>query len=204
MKRRTLLVSAAALASLAGLAALPGCAPIGGEAPVRTWYVLEDTGGSGVAIPEAARRLRVSGEPGSDFYESRELAFSREHATRAYFQYASWSESPAERIARLFAARLREGGAPAPAGARVLRLVLDDLYLDVTGDGPVVRLVLTARLEPGLPGEAGAAQVFSIDEPARSADATGMAQGSGRALGRAFDRILGWLDEALRDGRGRS
>ena len=175
------------------LVVLSGCASLGSETPSRIWYVLEDANQTRPAVPPAARDLRIASEPGSDFYESRALAFSRERATRAYFQYASWSESPAERIARLFNARLRDGGAPAPAGARVLRLVLEDLYLDVSGAGPVVRLALEARLEPGLPGEAGATRSFRMDEPAASEDAAGMAQASGRALSRAFDEMLVWL-----------
>lgn len=189
MKRRPFLAAGATgLTSL-----LAACTGVAGDAPSRTWYVLEDAGGQRRARSDAVRGLRVSGLPGSDFYEAGALAFSREHATRAYFQYASWSESPAERIAQLFTARLREAGAPAPAGARSLRLVLEDLYLDVAGQTPVVRLALDARLEPGLPGEPGSARMFRIDEPANSENATGMAQASGRALGRVFDDILDWL-----------
>ncbi|MEZ5657546.1 MAG: ABC-type transport auxiliary lipoprotein family protein [Burkholderiaceae bacterium] len=179
-------------------AGLVGCTQLAADAPSRVWYVLEDAGGARMTPPEPAREIRVSGEPGSDFYESRALAFSRERATRGYFQYASWSESPADRIARLFRARLREGGAAAPPGARALRLVLDDLYLDVADAGkPMVRLVIEARLEPGLANEAGAAQVFRIDEAVANADAAGMAQGAGRALGRVFDDILEWLDRTM-------
>lgn len=192
MNRRRLLVS-----GVAGLSVLTGCAGLSGDSPSRTWYVLEDTGGQRRAQSEAVRSLRVTGLPGSDFYQASALAFSRERATRAYFQYASWSESPAERIARLFTERLRSAGGPFPSGARTLRLVLEDLYLDVSGDAPFVRLVLEARLEPGLPGDPGAARAFRIDEQARSADATGMAQASGRALGQAFDEILIWLAETM-------
>ncbi|MEZ5653541.1 MAG: ABC-type transport auxiliary lipoprotein family protein [Burkholderiaceae bacterium] len=194
MKRR-LLLSATTLSSLA----LLGCVPLGGgDTPSRVWYVLEDAGTQATPVPASARGLRVTGEPGSDFYESRALAFSRERATRAYFQYANWSESPAERIAQLFVTRLREGGAPAAPEARAMRLVLEDLYLDVTGDQAVVKLVIEARLMPRQASEPGTAQVFRIDEPAQSADAPGMAQASGRALGRAFDAILGWLGGALK------
>lgn len=176
---------------------LAGCVSLGGDAPSRVWYVLEDSAGTRAPVPDAARTLRVRGEAGSDFYESRALAFSRERATRAYFQFANWSESPAERVARLFIARLREGDVSPQVGARSLRLILEDLYLDVSEAEPTVRLVIQARLEAGARGEPGAARIFRIDAIAPSADAAGMAQASGQALSRGFDQILDWLGGAL-------
>src|SRR5690606_2380757 len=128
-----------ALGVLPVASALPGCVGLG-EAPAHVHYELEDRGPTRQASGGAhrARTLLVAGVAASAFEDGTGIAYSRSPGARAHYQFASWTERPAGRIARLLVRRLAAGDAfgdvamsTAPVrGDWLLELQLEQMFHD--------------------------------------------------------------------------
>lgn len=205
--RRRSLVRALPVAVLSALAGpgLSGC--IGGSRPAHAWWELEDAGAGapGAARPDPARQalsLLVEGTAAGALYEGTALLYGRAAGMRAPYQYASWTERPAGRIARLAQRRLAARGgfrdvSLAEAGTAtdlLLSLTLESLYHDLDDGSGTLRLEMAAQLVDWRARRPLASRRFAVDEAVASADAAGAAQAAGRAVGRLLDALAPWVE----------
>jgi cholesterol transport system auxiliary component len=190
---------ALALAALAlGLA---GCLSAGTrEAP--RFYVLEVPQSRAYETKETRRTtLVVQPTSASSFYDSTDIVYSRAPGTRAYYQYASWTEPPNRRIGALLLERLAASGAferVAPAGdasgALLLRTHLEELYHDAASPPGNARVVLRAELIDPARRTVVAQRTFTRVVPAATYDAPGAVQAMRTAVGAILDDVAAWVD----------
>lgn len=181
--------------------ALTGCFP-SGTREAHNFFVLDIPATTVKAATTRARTLVVAPTSVSGFYDTRELVFSREPGTRAYYQYASWTEAPARSIAALLEERLRQSGAferidsgaRAPAGALLLRTHLDELYHEAEQAPGSVRVAIRAELVDGASGKVLARRSFTQSAAAPSYDAQGAVSASRKATGALLDEVSAWVD----------
>lgn len=219
--RRSLLRVLPAIPAL-GLA---GC--FGGRTP-HAWWELDDAraGAAGRAEPDAARErlsLLVEGVAAGALYDGTALLYSRGAGMRAPYQYASWTERPAARLARLARRRLQARGgfrdvSLAEAGTAselLLTLTLESLHHELPrgigqgeasgavgnggnggegGASGVLRLAVAAQLLDWRARRAIASRTFSLAEPVASADAAGAVQAAGRAVASLLDALAPWVE----------
>lgn len=193
-------------------AVLPGC--IGaGTAPAHLYYELDDPGqaaprasarrasaGANVASADA-RALLVDGVAANAFLESTAIAYSRAPGARASYRFASWTERPAARIARLLGRRLAASGvfadvAPATAPVRadwLLELQLEQLYHDDTVPPGVARIELAAQLTDRAARRTIARRRFAQAEPLASESAAQAVGAFERGLSRLLDEVQDWV-----------
>ncbi|MCZ7559831.1 MAG: PqiC family protein [Burkholderiaceae bacterium] len=207
-----------ALGAMPLAAALPGC--IGpGQAPAHLYYELDDPGaaapratGGGASAGTAtaagnaaarasARTLLVDGVAANAFLDGTAIAYSRAPGARASYQFASWTERPAARIARLLARRLATSGAfadvasaTAPVrGDWLLELQLEQLYHDDLAPPGVARIELVAELTGRAARRTIGRRRFAQAEPLANESAAQAAAAFGRALGRLLDEAQDWV-----------
>lgn len=212
--RRLLLRAGLALPATAGLA---GC--FGGAAG-HTWWELDAPSEGGRAEPHAARAalsLVVEGVAAGALLDGASLLYSTGPGMRAPYQYASWAERPAARLARLAQRRLQARGgfrdvSTADSGVApdlLLTLTLEQLHHDLSGVPGVSResgrseiagasgtlkLSLSAVLTDWRSRRPMATRAFAIDEPVASADAAGAVAAAGRAAARLLDSLAPWVE----------
>src|SRR5690606_11273258 len=193
---------AGAMATMVGAGALAGCISIGpGDPTPHAWYELSAPLPAEVATRTDSRGLRVDVLPGSTFYEAIAIAFSRAPGERAYYQFASWTEPVAQRLARITTRDLRERklfadvdmvGRGSPAGL-YLRLVVQDFYHDAAVEPGVARVAFSAELvDPATRRNLGRWD-FSQAVPVGQADAAGAVAAFDVAVARALDELAAWL-----------
>ncbi len=216
LRRRLLRV----LGAMPLAATLPGC--IGpGRAPAHLYYELDDPGaaaqratgggantGAGTATDAGnatasarARTLLVDGVAANAFLDGTAIAYSRAPGTRASYQFASWTERPASRIARLLGQRLAASGAfadvasaTAPVrGDWLLELQLEQLYHDDLVPPGVARIELVAELTGRATRRTIGRRRFAQAEPLANESAAQAAAAFGRALGRLLDEAQDWV-----------
>ncbi|OJX03305.1 MAG: hypothetical protein BGO72_00675 [Burkholderiales bacterium 70-64] len=194
------MLGAFAAAPLAG--ALAGCVGLG-EAPAHVYYELDDLGGG--TPPAAGARvehtLLVAGSAVNGLLDSTALAFSRAAGARQQYQFASWSERPAQRIARLMARRLREAqvfrdvvAETAPVrGDWLLELQLEQLFHDDAAPPGEARIEVTADLVDRLARRSIARRRFVQREPLAGESAAQAVAAFDRALTRLLDEASAWV-----------
>lgn len=180
-----------------------------GQAPVHLRYELDDpapvvpraNAGAGAVAGEGARTLLVDGVAANAFLDGTAIAYSRASGARASYQFASWTERPAARIARLLARRLVASGAfadvasaTAPVrGDWLLELQLEQLYHDDLAPPGVARIELVAELVDRAARRTIGRRQFGQVEPLASESASQAVAAFGRALGRLLDDVQDWV-----------
>ncbi len=201
--RRRLL--AAALPLLATAAA--GCGSLSGslrgDAPAHVYYELDDLGSappsSGGARLE--QRLLVAGLSGSMLYDSVGMAYSRAPGARSYYQFASWSEQPAQRLTRLATRRLAAmqvfrdvaGVTGAVRADWLLELQLHQMYHDDLKPPGSAHIEVLAELIDWRERQVLSRRDFSVREPLEQENAAAAAAAFNRALTRLLDELGGWV-----------
>ncbi|MGD9945021.1 MAG: ABC-type transport auxiliary lipoprotein family protein [Burkholderiaceae bacterium] len=197
--RRRLLTAAAV--PLLGLAA-GGCTNLRGDVPAHVYYELDDQAQpQRDAGPRVERRLLVTGTAGSTLYDSVGLAYSRAPGARSYYQFASWSEAPAQRVMRLAQRRLAAlgvfqdvaGVTSAVRGDWLLELQLDQMYHDDLSPPGNARIDVFAELVDWRERRALARRPFSVREPLAQENAAAAAAAFNRALTRLLDELADWV-----------
>jgi cholesterol transport system auxiliary component len=173
---------------LAAVFLLAACSVPGLQPPSEPdrYFILEAPSGAraetAVALPPTSA---------ASFYDTQEMVYSREPATRAYYQFNHWTERPQRAIHVQLAGRFE-----AAPGARklVLRTHLDEIYHDAAQSPGTARIRLSAQLiDPSKPDPV-ARQVFTASAPAASYDARGAVRGFDQALGTLLDDVVRWVD----------
>jgi ABC-type uncharacterized transport system auxiliary subunit len=194
------------LALACGALALVACIPTGTVAP-RQFYLIEDTGAK--APPPAApvdRTLLVNGIASDAFYENRSLVYSRKPGQRAYYQFASWTDQPARRIALLTERRLEQRNsfrsvAPIDSGASgelLLTVTVDEVLHDDGAPPGAGRVVLTGELMQRQGRKIIDRRQFVATVPAREESAEGAVAAINAAVSNAIDAVVVWTEEAAR------
>lgn len=186
------------------LAALAGCSilPSGRPRPV-SHHVLTIPAPAASATPAGRTGpvllVRDTETPG--VFQSVRLVYSRTPGALNYYQYARWSETPARSFNALLRQHLNAAGlygAAVPVGAGVaadyqLNTRLQSFFHDAAEVPGKARLTLEAELVSRRDARLVARQVFQVEAPVPSHDATGAAEGLGRAAGRAIEQLGEWL-----------
>lgn len=194
-------------------AALPGC--IGaGQTPAHLYYELDDPGtqarrasaGNASAVPGAsigasAGTLLIDGMAVNAFLDGVAIVYSRVPGARARYQFASWTERPAVRIARLLERRLAASGAfadvasaTAPVhGDWLLELRLEQMFHDDGVPPGVARIELVAELADRSARRTIARRHFAQVEALAGESAAQAVAAFGRALSRLLDEAQHWV-----------
>ena len=209
--RRALLRAGAALAALP-LAGVAGCGALTSSAPRFDFYVIEDLRPAPPAVsvsastpPRVDRTLLLTYGATQALFDSDRIVFTRDGASRAYYQYSNWSERPGRRIVSLAEARLAQGGgfravAQTVAGVRgdqVLSLRLDELMHDDSVSPGVLRLGLTAELLDWHTRTIAARRTFSRTASVGSRDAKGAARAASVAVTELLDELATWTETSV-------
>ncbi len=196
--RYRLLVLAGLLVSLAG------CGVLGGRSQPVVHHSLEVPAAStpaGVGQPLPATLLFDRPRPAGALLAGASLLYSRAPGTLAQYQYARWSEPPADTLGRELRRRIERAGlfqavADLDSGVRGDYL-LNSRLLDFRHDAGQAPGQVRVELEVELVRRADASligrQVFVATAPAASHDAAGAAAGLGSAGGRLLDDVAAWL-----------
>src|SRR5690606_10383612 len=137
------------------LAFVTGCVSIGNKAPTHVNYELRDLGAATQTQHAPLDRVvLVSSAAASAFYDATSIVYSRSPGALAYYQFASWSERPAQQLERLFARRLAGTGAfrdvaaisAGVQGSRVVELELDEMLHDDAVPPGVARISVRTRI----------------------------------------------------------
>lgn len=194
-----------ALFALAVALSLGGCvnfADPSGKSPEVVNYVLNDRAAPASRTPARAGAplLLVLDTTAGGFYDTDQMVFARNPATRGYYQFARWTDRPGKRFAELMRARLDGQGAyrVAAAGGYVLGdLLLDteliDFYHDASSEPGTMRLVLRAELIDLRQRTLLGRQTFEHTVPLARFDAAGAAAAADIAVGQALDALTAWL-----------
>ncbi len=201
MRTRARLLALTAAALLCGACVSVG----GGDAPARTWYRLTDRG-VGTADPgvRIAATLLVEGAAQDSLYESTALVFSRAPGAHAYYQFASWTEPPARRIAQLaiqrLAARERfDAVARIDAGIRgdlLLRVTVEEMLHELGAQGGRARIGVSAELIDWPRRALIARRGFAANEPVGGDDASAAVAAFDRGATRLLDDLAPWVEAA--------
>jgi cholesterol transport system auxiliary component len=204
--RRAMLRTLPAAAGAAALAALGGCDTLTNSGPRFDFFVIEDLRAGATAAaagaPRIGRTLLLSGGPSQALYESDRIVYTRDGASRSYYQYSNWSERPGRRILSLAEARLARGGrfdavAQTLAGVRgdlVLSLRLDALVHDDTAAPGTLRVAITGELVDWRSRTLVARRTFSQEAPVPSRDARGAAGAANVAVTALLDDLAAWTE----------
>lgn len=197
LRRRAL--ASLALVPLSG--ALSGCLGLG-AAPARIYYELDDLGhtpaAGGAPIEHS---LLVAGVAIGSLLDGTGLVFSRAAGAREYYQFASWAERPAARIARLLARRLRQARVfrdvameTAPVrGDWLLEVQLEHLFHDDVSPPGEARIELALDLIDRASHRSLARQRFAQREPLAVESASQAVAAFDRALTRLLDDAANWV-----------
>ncbi|MCU0803943.1 MAG: ABC-type transport auxiliary lipoprotein family protein [Burkholderiales bacterium] len=194
-----------ALAAVVSVLALGGC--VGASSvPPRQFFVLDAPGAAAAPRPTAQLKatLLVAGTTVDSFYDADSLVFSRAAGERQYYQFASWTERPARRIAFLVQRRIEaRGGFASVAGLTsgvsgdlLLNVALVDFYHDTAGAPSVVRVAIAAELVDARNRVLLGRRVFTATAPLPSDDARGAVAGFDRATAEALDPLVAWVETA--------
>jgi cholesterol transport system auxiliary component len=167
------------------------------------WYSLEDARttnpvGVGQTVPKVLIIEPVRANP---FYDSTQLAFSRSDIARAYYQFASWTERPAKRLAilverRMSARNVFETVATSTVGLRgdiSLNLTLDELFHDTVNSPEQARIVVTAELVDQRQRRLIARKQFINEFPIETPTAANAVRAMSEALSLLLDDLETWV-----------
>jgi cholesterol transport system auxiliary component len=196
MKRR------AALVALAALAALAGCAVLDNNKPTPTYFVLRDTGTATPAAQRLPRVLLVAPSGASPFYDTQSIVFSRAPGTRAYYQFAAWTERPGKRFDSLLLARLEQRAAFAAVATSVSGVRGDlllapqvlEIYHDDRQAPGVVRVVVSAELTDARQRAIVARRTFTQEAAVAEENAAAAVRAFDAAVTRLLDEMVAWVE----------
>jgi cholesterol transport system auxiliary component len=180
----------------------------GENTPMQLWYELRDGGAqhAGVASPQAAKArpytLLIGPVASTAFYDGHLLAFSADGRTRAYYQFAAWSERPAKRLGLLVERRLAGHGgfasvAQSTSGVRgqlLLNLRLDECLHDVSSTPGQAQLSFSAELIDWRSRTLIARRSFEGRAPVSEPNAAAAASALSQALGAQLDALTAWVE----------
>lgn len=176
----------------------------GGSVPPRTYYVLQDLAPAKAASSEASARrsLVVAGTAVDAFYDTESLVFSPDPSQRAYYQFASWTDRPANLLVRLAERRLEAGGrfssvASLTTGVRadlLLNLGVIDFYHDVAIKPTVVRVQVSGELIDWRSRSLLARRTFDASAAVQTDDAKGAADAFNHAVTEALNVLVPWVE----------
>ncbi len=200
MKRRLYLPALLA----AGL--LTGCLNIDLEAKGKHYYHLQDPGRAECARPQGSTALLIDTLAPSVFYNGTSLAFGRAEGHRGHYQYAQWTDRPANRIALLVRDRLRQSclyrqvalTGEGLTGELQLSLRLIEMYHDASQPPGQAVIELDVQLIRRDAARLIAQKNFRVGAPVESYDAPGAAAGFNQAIGLLLDELTAWLAQQPR------
>lgn len=180
----------------------------GENTPMQLWYELSDAGAqaSGTAPVESRKArqhtLLIGPVASTSFYDGNLLAFSADGRTRAYYQFAAWTERPAKRLGMLVEKRLAGRGmfasvAQSTSGVRgqlLLNLRLDECWHDASSTPGQAHLSFTAELIDWRSRTLIARRSFEGRAPVVEANAAAAATALSQALGSQLDALSAWVD----------
>lgn len=184
--------------------AVAGCVSIGREAPAHLSYELQDLGrAKPLQRAPLDRVVLVGWSAASAFYDSTSIVYSRTPGALAYYQFAGWSERPAERLGRLFARRLAGTGAfrdvamvsDAVPGDWLVELQLDEMLHDDAPPPGVARIEVFARIVERSGRRTIGTRRFREEEPLESESAAAAVKAFDAAVTRLLDASVGWVVE---------
>lgn len=193
------------------LLALVGCSLPGARTQAISYHVLQapilapDSASvaSTQVIPVDTRRplLLLRDTEANVFAHNPRLVYSRAAGTRAYYQYAFWTEAPPKQLQtllrqRLLASGLYAGVVPLASGVRgdfQLNFRLLDFFHDAAVTPGLARIRLEAELIERGSARLIAQRTFLAQAPLASQDAASAAVALGQASGQALDQLVAWL-----------
>lgn len=207
-RREAALGLAATLGLLAG-GGLTACVSVGsgeGAAPHATHELHDPASPPARLAQPLVEALLIESRPGNAQADSTAIAYSRRAHEFAYYQLASWTDSPVRRLPRLLQHRLEQRGVAAAVGMMgdplrsdwLLTLTIDALHHDVAAEPGLARVALTADLFNRRARTRAARQHFEAQLPVARADSGAAALALSGALAATFDQLVPWLEDALR------
>jgi len=196
LRVRTMLVACVA-------AAVAGCFSIGlgGEGTALSQYRLTDL--SPQVEPRATsidRRLLLSTLPSESIGDTYSMAYTRAVQQRQFYQFASWTDRPSERVVNLLSQRIearrifdsvaRLGSGV--GGGLILNVGVNELVHDVTAG--TARVEVTAELIERRGRNLVERKRFIASAPVAQENAPAAAAALSRALTTLLDEIVPWLE----------
>ncbi|MGO9445982.1 MAG: ABC-type transport auxiliary lipoprotein family protein [Thiobacillaceae bacterium] len=181
---------------------------IGGnkDTPAITNFVLDDLGRPAVSRTPKPLTLVVLDTQASAFYDADALAYSDRRGTRAYYQYAHWTERPGTRLTDLITLRLdREPlfttvvGDTDVRGDWSLETELLEFYHDATQRPGEVRVELSADVVDLASHTLVGHKLFSVTDALATYDAAGAHDSFNRATTRLLSELTDWLASLSKD-----
>lgn len=171
------------------------------EAPAHMHYELRDLGESKPVGGKALDRTLLIGSSAAAFHDGTGLVYSRLPGALGYYQFASWSERPAERMAQLLQRRVAQTGAfrdvaattASVTGEWLLDVRLEQLYHDDSRPPGTARLEVFVRLVDRKTAKTIADRRFLHREPVEVESAAYAVQAFERAVTRWLDDTVEWL-----------
>lgn len=193
------------LAAVLASVALCGC--LGGQGtPPATYFVLSD---GGAASPPAAsapvpKNLVVASGVDDAFYDAESLVYSREAGSRAYYQFAAWTDRPSRRLAAMVERRLEARGRFASvssitAGVNadlLLNVNVVELYHDLTVNPAVARVQLIGEMVDWKTRVLVGRRSFTVAVPVARADAKAAVDSINRGVTLILDELVPWAEDA--------
>ena len=182
---------------------MAGCFSIGlgGEGTALAQYRLEDQ--SPKLQPRAApidRRLLISTLPSESIGDTYSMAYTRATQQRQFYQFASWTDRPSERVVHLLTARLearqmfdsvaRLGGGV--GGGLILNVGVNEVIHDVTAG--TARVEVTAELIERRGRNLVERKRFAASAPVAQENAPAAVAALSRALTSLLDELVPWLE----------
>lgn len=193
---------------ISSLLVLTGCTGLNlGAANATSWYTLADMR-AGETLPPADRpidrSLLIGPIDANPFFDSTQLAYSRNSSAHAYYQYAAWTDRPTRRLAQTIERRLAQrraftAVASSTAGIRgdlSLNLTLDELFHLAQGQPQQGRISLRAELVDLRSRTLLARQSFAASQPVIEADSAGAVRALNAALTQIIDEIVQWTEQS--------
>lgn len=182
---------------------MAGCFSIGvgGEGTALAQYRLEDL--SPKVQPRAApidRRLLLSTLPSESIGDTYSMAYTRAAQQRQFYQFASWTDRPSERVVHLLTQRIearqifesvaRLGSGV--GGGLILNVGVDEIVHDV-GAG-TARIEVTAELIERRGRNLVERKRFTASAPVAQENAPAAVAALSRALTTLLDELVAWLE----------
>lgn len=184
-------------------AALGACVTvdIGSEGVAQAQYRLEDL--TPKVTPRATpldRRLLVSTLPSEAIGDTYSMAYSRAPQQRQFYQFASWTDRPSQRVAQLLLDRLQARGMFESAaqfgggigGSLILNIGINEFVHDLNSG--TARIEVTAELVERRGRALVERRRFSASAPVAQANASSAVAAWSRAMTTLLDEIVPWVE----------
>lgn len=182
------------------------CVNIDVESRGKQYYLLQDGGRGQCHQPAGTSAMLVDALTPSVFYTATNVAFGKGTGNRGYYQYAQWTDRPANRVGLLVRDRLRQTclyrqvalTGEGLTGEYQLALRLTELYHDASTDPGQAVVELDVQLIRRDSARLLAHKTFRATAPAASFDAKGASAGFNQAITRLLDELVDWLAQRPR------